>query len=1387
MKTKILLTILLFFGFTTAYNMEFPGYIEAQLLNKTTKAYRIRLIKYEYCGHTSPTSYQAAVNYTNGCPAATLTLNQIGASQPTYPTCQGTLTSCESPTFTYKGLAKYTYEAVINFAPNCGIATIGVSSCCIDNTSFFNMFSNNTATQTFTYLKINTSLDDGNNSVGYVDDYFPFVGTTAKFKQNVLGSEVDGDSVAYSIETPYNTASFSSYIYKTGYNQAKPLSMIEPSMQLDNSTGELSFTPTTPNEGTMYCIKATEYRKLQGAAGKDSMVYAGENIKFYFVRTLSHTNNQIQFDGLIPGSNNTGTIVSPTLLKACKQQISFDIMATGISGTSDSISFIPMKFPNGVNYSFTRKKSSNMLYDTILVKINYNAISSLNTYDELFFKFEYCKSGIKIGSLNKVRIEYLNPGAINTQQLYHCIGGVKPSIPIDKNKIYVWFPSFGITFNEDSSRYVFNHTVDTVNFLMSSGTNICPDITSYRTNIVPLSSYLKSPAINPIQIGYGKIVQLAIILSGGQSYNWIPNHFLYSSYNNTPSNSVNNVYASPIDSTKYIVNFSSSIGCIQKDSFLIQVNSVKLLYNVFLDANNNNIKDPTESFYEDGEAAVQSSTDTFLIQQPGNQLIKVGINGNFKVRFNPKNNLLTAVVIDSSFTGVNWNDTKTVNIAVKQINNIGELEITHRNTAPINAAQTNSAYIISCMNTGNTHVTSYTVKFIKKSNQTVTGAIPFYSAISGDTLIWNLTGLNAHAKYEIRLNVNNTGTLNPSDTISTTSMIQSALAESNLSNNIYSYKEIIADSNSLFYKSESHLGILKDFEYRNQDYLNYTIYFKNKTNAPLKSVTIIDTLLDINFDLSTFEVVSSSHPQQTAVYKGVMRSLFDNINLSNSSVNNANTGYIHYRIKPKTGLNMGSILPNNAFIFFDNVYQSNTNTHLTTLTETQENPMMKVSDTFCNEDASVLFCPVISDPDAGNTLGITVVSAPKNGTVTMVGACYRYTPEKDFFGRDSITLKVCDNTGLCDEKKIQLTVFPVNDTPKLNAANFIVIRKQKKSFTPTFTDPDTGQIFTRFICKAPLYGTLAAINATDFEYTSSASYLGPDTVCIRVCDQNNACAQALFIFNNIREPDTPKITSAIFNGFEDQTIQCCPILIDQNPGDILTLSIESAPAFGSVTVINNCINYSPFKDKNGTESFLIKVCDQTGLCSSKLMQINVAEVPDTPTIASGKTDVTESVSKLICPVLSDVDANDVLKLTIMENPVKGYCNIENSCIRYNPYAGFTGNDQFRVVVTDKFNLKANALMQINILKTSGINPVTVQSIIAYPNPFKETIQISTENDFNIKQLLILDVTGRIMYQTANSSNQAKLNIPTHEMPSGAYLLKIADAKGIWWHQSLIKE
>lgn len=116
------------------------------------------------------------------------------------------------------------------------------------------------------------------------------------------------------------------------------------------------------------------------------------------------------------------------------------------------------------------------------------------------------------------------------------------------------------------------------------------------------------------------------------------------------------------------------------------------------------------------------------------------------------------------------------------------------------------------------------------------------------------------------------------------------------------------------------------------DYLHYIVMFQNTGSANASIVKIKDNLHD-NLDWNTFQPLSSSHNYELKITNGSQLDfIFDDINLPYEAADEpGSNGFISYRVKPLSNIQIGDFVGGFAMIYFDFNDYIMTSSNLTTV------------------------------------------------------------------------------------------------------------------------------------------------------------------------------------------------------------------------------------------------------------------------------------------------------------------------------------------------------------------------------------------------------------------------------------------------------------------------
>lgn len=210
----------------------------------------------------------------------------------------------------------------------------------------------------------------------------------------------------------------------------------------------------------------------------------------------------------------------------------------------------------------------------------------------------------------------------------------------------------------------------------------------------------------------------------------------------------------------------------------------------------------------------------------------------------------------------------------------------------------------------------------------------FPDSVIGDTVFWNFTNLQPLQQLILSASINTPlggDTINFSGTV-VTYYPGNLLAYSRTTTDFH----VVSCSFDPNDKSVRPAGILPQHYTLMSDSLVYTVQFQNTGTDTAYTVIVRDTI-DQNLDLSTMQVILSSHPMITEIdlMTRVAKFTFNNILLVDSTHNEpASHGYFKYLIRPEAGLPDNTVIYNDADIYFDFNPPVITNTVFNTLVYT---------------------------------------------------------------------------------------------------------------------------------------------------------------------------------------------------------------------------------------------------------------------------------------------------------------------------------------------------------------------------------------------------------------------------------------------------------------------
>lgn len=303
------------------------------------------------------------------------------------------------------------------------------------------------------------------------------------------------------------------------------------------------------------------------------------------------------------------------------------------------------------------------------------------------------------------------------------------------------------------------------------------------------------------------------------------------------------------------------------------------------------------------------------------------------------------------------------------------------------------------------------------------------------------------------------------------------------------------------------------------------------------------------------------------------------------------------------------------------------------------------------EDTVVTFSVSATDPDQGDVLSFAAARGA-NGVVSGgAGGVFRYVPDANFFGNDSVLVTITDAAGASTVQRVDLRIAAVNDPPVFvpdGVAEVVTGQTIVLNVTANDTDPDGT--------KPQLTGTPIATQGTaryvngQLQYTAPAGFTGPVRIDYAIGDGTATTKAELAIV----------VMPARLSTSVDSISE----------GDVLTLWISGAPdtrylvklsgsalpgadyggsSNGMVSVTTNAsgmgrVELATIRDKSteGLETIIASLDGSASFATIKLLDTSLNNSPpafSAPAVATADEDM---AIRIPMPAATDPDAQDVL-------------------------------------------------------------------------------------------------------------------------------------------------
>ena len=366
-------------------------------------------------------------------------------------------------------------------------------------------------------------------------------------------------------------------------------------------------------------------------------------------------------------------------------------------------------------------------------------------------------------------------------------------------------------------------------------------------------------------------------------------------------------------------------------------------------------------------------------------------------------------------------------------------------------------------------------------------------------------------------------------------------------------------------------------------------------------------------------------------------------------------------------------------------------------------PPIAVSDSVTTTEETAVQIDVLANDsagDVGDTITLTALTQPANGSAAIVGQLVEFTPELDFNGLVTLTYAISDTGGLVDVGLVTINVTPVNDAP--DAVNDVVWTNEDTPVVAAVlendSDPDGDTLQVTQPVSATSGSAVVNVDST-ITYTPAQDATQPVNITYTVADGNGDIDSAVVTVYITAVNDMPLAVNDSGTVDEDASVQLDVLANDSDvDGDTLTVANVTQTLVGVVAQgAGNTLVYTPTANFNGVVTFTYEAYDGVAASLPALVTIAVQPVNDAPGAIDDTAATLEDVSVTVDVLANDSDLDgDLLQVISVGSPAAGVATVTANQVVYTPNLNFNGSDVFTYTIADGQGGTASAAVAVAV-------------------------------------------------------------------------------------------
>ena len=340
--------------------------------------------------------------------------------------------------------------------------------------------------------------------------------------------------------------------------------------------------------------------------------------------------------------------------------------------------------------------------------------------------------------------------------------------------------------------------------------------------------------------------------------------------------------------------------------------------NIMYDLNNNGC-DPNDMPADNIIINANDGTDNYAtIPDSNGDYILYLLDDTYTISLLNLPNYFTATPVTSIVNFVGFNNVEIEDFCLTATQSIEDLNITLLPTSEARPGfETDYRLVVRNVGTETIANVEATLEFNDLMQQYVI-ANPAPSTTTTNTLTFSIGTMQPFQKFEadITMLTFQPPIVNGGDVLNFTATVTPVANDHTPNDNTFNLAQVVVNSydpndKQVLQGEELHIDDI-------DEYLDYLIRFQNTGTASAINVRILDTLHP-QLDWSSLIPISASHDYYVNITDGNrVEFMFDNIHLPDSLSNEpASHGFVAYKIKPKSNVQVGDVISGDAAIYFD--------------------------------------------------------------------------------------------------------------------------------------------------------------------------------------------------------------------------------------------------------------------------------------------------------------------------------------------------------------------------------------------------------------------------------------------------------------------------------------